>query len=667
MEVTVQPTGRLFSDLAELQQFDTILLGDVPRERFTDEQIEMLVRNTEMGAGLVMLGGPSSFGAGGWANTKLEEAMPVDFQIKSAKVIPRGALAMIMHASEMAEGNYWQKVIAKEALKALGPRDYCGVLHWNGRDQWLWRGGMIEIGDSDTRKKMLAYLDRMTPGDMPLFEPAMQMARAAFAKLPDAAVKHMIIISDGDPTAPGNAILQALANLKVTVTTVAVGAHGQIGAGVLQRIANATGGKYYIAKNPRALPRIFQREARRVARPLIFESKQGVQPQIRFPHEMLSGLGEALPPLNGFVMTTVKESPLVEVALVSPIPAEEKNSTILASWPYELGRAVAFTTDTGARWTNPWTRWEGYDKFFSQMVRWSMRPTDQAGKFSTSLQVKDGQGQIVINALDKNDEFLNFLTMSGRVIGPDLKPIDVKIEQTHPGRYVGQFPATASGTYFFIGSPGAGQAPILAGLSVPYSSEFRDRTTNESLLVQLAELAPKGGQAGKVIESTDPKREIDDWLAVNTFRRELPKATSTSDAWHLVLLVAGCLFFVDVFVRRVQVSFAWVPAGLGRMRDFVLRRQSEAPQPEFMTRLRSRKAEVSEQLDRLRSEARFEAPADAPRELGSVEELAGPEPPARPKPPPATAPPPAKEEESYTERLLKAKRKVWENRKEDKP
>ena len=34
---------------------------------FSDEQIRMLVRNLEMGAGLVMLGGRNSFGAGGWA------------------------------------------------------------------------------------------------------------------------------------------------------------------------------------------------------------------------------------------------------------------------------------------------------------------------------------------------------------------------------------------------------------------------------------------------------------------------------------------------------------------------------------------------------------------------------------------------------------------------
>src|SRR5690606_13142247 len=47
LEVTVQSTDRLFAELAELQPFDTVLLGDVARDRFTDDQIEMLVRNTQ--------------------------------------------------------------------------------------------------------------------------------------------------------------------------------------------------------------------------------------------------------------------------------------------------------------------------------------------------------------------------------------------------------------------------------------------------------------------------------------------------------------------------------------------------------------------------------------------------------------------------------------------
>ena len=95
-----------------------MILGNVPKEAFTEAQHQLLESNVhDMGAGLIMLGGRDSFGAGGWMNTPVEKALPVDMQIKALKVQGIGAMVMIMHASEIAEGNYWQKVVAKAALK----------------------------------------------------------------------------------------------------------------------------------------------------------------------------------------------------------------------------------------------------------------------------------------------------------------------------------------------------------------------------------------------------------------------------------------------------------------------------------------------------------------------------------------------------------------------
>ena len=60
----------------------------------------MLRSNThDQGCGLVMIGGPDSFGAGGWQNTPVEKALPVDCDIKSLKVQGKGGLVLIMHAS----------------------------------------------------------------------------------------------------------------------------------------------------------------------------------------------------------------------------------------------------------------------------------------------------------------------------------------------------------------------------------------------------------------------------------------------------------------------------------------------------------------------------------------------------------------------------------------
>ena len=665
LEVSVRNTKQLFSHFSELQQYDAVLLANVPRERFSDEQIRMLVRNTQqMGAGLVMLGGPNSFGAGGWANTELEKAMPVDFQIKSAKVIPRGALVMVMHASEMAQGNHWQKKIAEQALSALGPRDYCGVIHYGaGGTAWLWKPGLSVVGGK--RQLMLGRLDRMVPGDMPDFDPGLQLAFQGFAKVPDAAIKHMIVISDGDPTPPSAAVVKALANSKITVSTVAVACHGAAESTRMANLAKATGGKYYAVQNPKALPKIFQREARRVAQPLIYENKLGVRPRVKFYHQMISGIDSALPPIKGFVMTTRKDNPLVEVALVSPQPGAERNRTILAGWTYGLGRAVAFTTDAGARWATDWTNWENYDKLFGQMIVWAMRPPAEEGKFTVATEIEDGQVRLVITALDQNDEFLNFLNMTGSVVHPgaDLETSAVAVEQTAPGRYVVTFPTGDPGSYFATINPGAGMPPIRTGVSVPYSDEFRSRATNEALLYRLAGLEPEGGKVGQLIEGPEDFADLKPYLVVNTFRRDLPKATSSQPIWYYLVLLASCLFFFDVFVRRVQVGFGWVPVLAGRAWGAVFGRKEEEAPIEVIERLRSRKAEVGNQVEQLRATARFEPSTEAPADLQSVEELRAP--PSTPKKAerPSLAPEP--EEESYTERLLRAKQQAWRKKKGD--
>ena len=664
LEVEVHQSDQAFTGLDELQQFDTVLLANVPREHFTDRQMEMLVSNTQhMGAGLVMLGGPNSCGAGGWANTEVEKALPLDFQIKSAKVVPRGALVMLIHACEIPDGNHWQKVIAHEAIKVLGARDYCGVLYWgNMGTQWMWRGGLLTVGGN--RNRMMALVDQMTPGDMPDFDPALDMAVKGFQKIPDAAVRHMIIISDGDPTPPTWSVIRKLKSMRVTISTAAVGSHGPAGSKLLADIAADTGGKYYAVRNANALPQIFQREARRVARPLIWD-KRPVRPYVQFPHEMVSGV-EELPPLNGFVMTTKKDNVLVDVSLASPEPAAGLNNTILASWTYGLGKAAVFTSDTGALWTSGWTGTPVYDKLFGQIVRWSMRPSGEAGNFTVATEVEDEQIRVVVTALNEKDEFYNFLSLSSIAVGPDMKPMPLELQQTAPGRYVGTLPAKGTGSHLLNINTTVPSAEdptrrqpvsIRAGVNVPYSDEFRDRAANESLLGELAKIEPKGGKPGLVIEP------VADAEPANTFRHgELAKATSSQDVWYFVVLLASGLFFFDVFFRRVQVSLAWVPPMAGRAWNFVLRREGKPVVVETMQRLRSRKAEVTGHIDQLRADARFEAP-ETPVDIGILDEQPGP---ATSLPTPTSGPEDATsqktDEESYTERLLRAKKKVWNDK-----
>lgn len=617
IEVEVQSSDQMFTTLPELQAFDCIILAGVPRSsgntaddiaNFTDEQIEMLVSNTEyVGSGLIMLGGPNAFGAGGWANTALEKAMPVDFQIKNKKIEAVGALAMVLHACELANGNYWQKRIGQSSLEVLGPMDYCGVLQYGSLgDSWLWGSpqGMLRVGPN--RQAMISNIRAMAPGDMPDFAPTMQMALKSLTAIP-ASIKHMIIISDGDPTAPPNGLLSQFSNAQIKISTVAVGTHGPAGSVTLQNIATATGGNYYQASNPTALPKIFQKEAMRVSRPLVYEPEGGLKPQITYPHEIVQGLSRELPNLTGFVLTSLKDSPLVQVPIRASNPTEPENQTVLATWEYGAGRTAVFTSDVGKRWAARWTEWEGYDQFFTQLVRWAMRPTKSDAKFTVATNVGDGRVEVVVNALTQEDQFLNFLDMQAVAVGPDLKPLPLVMRQVAPGRYVGSFEADNAGSYLINAMPGPGMAPITTGASVPFSDEYRIRQTNFAALEQLADLEPTGGTAGVMSAPLEPA-SFQELLKNNVYRSGLPRAMSMQDIWPICLLLGACALFADIFVRRVALDYAyplkWLAKRLkpGESIQDMERKQS-------LQRLRNKKSEVSGEMEQTRSSTRFEATA----------------------------------------------------------
>jgi hypothetical protein len=243
-----------------------------------------------------------------------------------------------------------------------------------------------------------------------------------------------------------------------------------------------------------------------------------------------------------------------------------------------------------------------------------------------------------------------------------MQPLPMKLEQTAPGRYVGSFDAKEAGSYFIMVSPGPGQAPIRTGINVPYSDEYRELEANDALLKQFADNVPKGGKAGKMIEVPPHADPIQGLLATNTFRHDLPKASSSQDAWHYFLLISSCMFFGDIFVRRVQVNLGWMLPILHRLRDWILRRQEKAVEVVMLDRLKSRKAEVADQIEQRREAVRFEMPqTQKPADLTVLEE---PSQPKSKESKPASAPDISQkaEQESYTERLLKAKKKVWEDR-----
>jgi hypothetical protein len=467
------------------------------------------------------------------------------------------------------------------------------------------------------------------------------------------------VLTDGQtPDAKYDDLVANMRRAGVTVTAVAVGRDANIP--LLRRIADAGGGKFYSVLNPHNLPRIFLTEVRRVARPLVYEPPAPVVPRVVSDHEILNGI-EGVPPIRGLVLTTVKENPLVEVVLRSPQPATEKNATVLATWTYGAGKATVFTTDGGGRWAAGWPRWEGYNKFFSQLVRWAMRPASDEGNYAIATTVRDGRAQVVVTAVDASEQFLNNQSMTASAIAPDLTPIEVRLEQSAPGRYVGEFPTPDAGTYHMAVAPGAGTDTIRTAVNVSYSAEYRDHETNMALLKSLAGLHAGDGPPGKLTAGLAAARPQAD---ASPFRRDLPLARSDQSAWPWLVVAASCVFWGDVFVRRVHVDLRWLEFAVARWRDRLLRREPAVAASETMRRLRSRKDEIAERIENQQAAAaRFELDE---RAASSLEVLFGRDSPApleahdavmAKNPGVDSSPAP-----SYTERLLRAKKDVRRKR-----
>jgi hypothetical protein len=295
-----------------------------------------------------------------------------------------------------------------------------------------------------------------------------------------------------------------------------------------------------------------------------------------------------------------------------------------------------------------------------------MRPVNEEGKFSIASDVKDGKVRVVVTALDKNDEFLNFLQMSGAGSGPELENIDIQFRQEAPGRYVAEFPADKAGSYLMAINTGQeNAAPLLTGITVPYSAEFRERESNEALLETLASFKPKGGEKGTKIEGGLAPGMIDRMVqSVDTFRRTLAKAISSEDFWPIFLLIAAGIFLIDVFIRRVTVHFYWMAPAVAYAYNRVRGRQQDAAPDERLARLRNRKAAVSNQIDERRAAARFEPQPDGFTEPKDYEQViqdasAGGAASEQPRPQaPTQASGPQSEQDTYTERLLAAKKKA---------
>lgn len=540
----VEVAGSNPIDQVRLLEYSLVILDNVPRNDLTEDAakaISAFVRDT--GGGLIMLGGDQSFGAGGWMDSPIEDVMPVSFEIKNKKQFPKGALVLVMHACEVPNGNFIGERCAVSAIKTLSTRDLVGVLsyRWTGDQNGFWDIPLQTVGN---KTRIIQKVMNMQMGDMPDMHEVMKPGVDALADRKDAAVKHMIIVSDFDPMPPTQALINKMKKANITCSTIAIGYGGHmIDEPKAKWIARSTGGKFYATKNFSELPKIFIKEARTVQQALIQETPFTPQVSNALPSTVRMLIGEGLPQLGGFVLTTPK--PTADITLVRA--TSEGQDPIMAQWHVGLGKAVAFTSGMWSRWGNDWANWSKFSPLWGQIARWAARDGDDAS-LDVTTTIQNGVGRIRVEALDQNASLVNNLTINGSLIRPDQNSESLKLTQVGPGKYEAEFDATQQGNFivnlgYVMGTgQNAKAGSFRTGVSVAYSPEFQELSTNLPLLEELT-----ARTKGRNLGTNAANASVFD-------RGSLPKTETRRPIWEDLIRWMLVIFLLDVAIRRIALN-----------------------------------------------------------------------------------------------------------------
>jgi uncharacterized membrane protein len=542
VDVTIVAPEGIPADLLSLESFDSVILENVPAEAVpTKVQDQLVAYVRDLGGGLIMIGGPDSFGAGGWRGTPIEPILPVNLNIPDKLLTPEVAIVFVLDNSgsmgrPVMGSSKSQQEIANDAtamaIRTLDKRDLVGVVVFNSDSDLLW-----PLALNSDPKKLSDEVESISAGGGTNMGPALEMARQQLEAV-NAKVKHVVVLSDGKSRGveeiPG--IIDKMHAQGIKVSTIAVGDDADLKT--MSIMAERGEGAYYHAINATMLPKMFLKAVRLVRTPLIRE--QPFEPVI-LPtgSPTVAGLGPP-PPLNGIVLTQARPEPTIITAMVTP-----NREPLLAHWNVGLGQVVAFTSDAhggSGGWAEPWLSWPGYAKLWTQTVRTVSRPPSSRN-FQAGSRVDSGTIHLHLDAIGDDGKPMEGLDVPATVYGPSGEPRQVRLAQIGPGAYEAQVDAPESGSYVSVIKPAAGErrlAPVIAGATVLEGAEYRAKQSNDALL---ADIAKRSG--GRVLSLAAPDQ-------ADLFnRRGIKPREAVTPIWRLLLVWVLGVFMLDIATRRV--------------------------------------------------------------------------------------------------------------------
>ena len=467
--------GALSRNLAGLLPYQLVVLEDISADLMTLEQLAALKAYVYAhGRGLIVLGGPSTYTLGGYADTALEEMLPVTLEPPQRSERPRASLLLLVDQSTSMTGLKIQlvKEAAMRAVEILQPMDQVGVMGFN--HEVVWSVPFSVLGAELSVRDALDGIGGMNPsGGTDMLTPLSQ-GIAAMRSRP-LGQQHIILLSDG-VSAEGTPedfqrLVEAARENNITISSIAIGVDAD--TQLMAQIAEWGEGRFRLAVRPADLPRLIVAESQYATGENV--QRGLIQPQIAAPHPLVSGFNAAdFPRLSAHVAVLPRPVSEADTVLVSPL-----GDPLLAAWQYGLGRVVAWTGDAAREWSPGWDEWDQLSRFWVQMVRYSL-PDPTHGPLLVQTQVDGNQVSLNVVATGEDSRGINLGQAELRFVAPDNTSAVVALPQAAPGEYAATFSLPLVGAYNGLARlEKDGQAwEVPVGFVVGYSPEYSPRVAD---------------------------------------------------------------------------------------------------------------------------------------------------------------------------------------------
>ncbi|MHC4993267.1 MAG: VWA domain-containing protein, partial [Planctomycetota bacterium] len=356
-EVQQAPRDDLPALLERVRESDLVVLDDVPADR-VPEQVQQAITEAvaDEGLGLVMSGGRSSFGAGGWHETVVESVLPVELVQKEEKRDPSTTLVVVIDTSGSMSGARVQlaKETARLAIRRLMPHDKVGIVEFYGAKRWA-----APIQPASNRIEIERALNRLDAGGGTVILPAIEEAFYGLQNV-DTRYKHVLVLTDGGVEAgPFESLLRRMSDEGINVTTVLTG--GGVHSEFLVNLANWGKGRFYSVPNRFNLPEVIFKQPSSAKLPSYRQGAHAVRAR--------GGRGwwgsvdpTNVPPLAGYVET--RSRPGAEVLLETV----EGAHPVVSTWRWGLGRVTTIGTEPVGAGTGTWREWGEYGRALARLL-----------------------------------------------------------------------------------------------------------------------------------------------------------------------------------------------------------------------------------------------------------------------------------------------------------